>query len=99
MKTIKFRGKRTDTGEFVFGSYCYENYGKRDARLGVLHAIIDEDGEEFIVDPDSVAQFIGHDSTGAEVYEGDRLANDNGVAFVAQFFGERLLKNSKLVEG
>lgn len=76
-RTIKFRGKRSDNGEFVFGSYCYEDYGKRDARLGILHAIIDEGGEEFIVDADSIAQLVGVDKNGREVYEGDKILIDD----------------------
>ena len=80
-RTIKFRGKRSDNGEFVFGSYCYEDYGKRDARLGILHAIIDEGGEEFIVDADTIAQFVGYDKDGNEVYEGDIVWNPGIMSY------------------
>lgn len=95
-RPIKFRGRicdenkaRDDQGEFVFGSYCYEDYGKRDARLGILHAIIDEGGEEFIVDADSIAQLVGYDKNGREVYEGDTLIDQFGFesqAWLAKSF-------------
>lgn len=75
-RPIKFRGRRSDNGELVYGSYCHEVY--RD--LGTLHAIIDEGGEEFIVEEDSIAQLVGYDQDGNEVYEGDELTgNYEGV--------------------
>jgi len=62
-RTIKFRGRDICTGEFVYGDVAH-------TEVGILI-----DGRE--VDPDSVAQFVGHDKNGAEVYEGDKILIDD----------------------
>lgn len=79
MRKIKFRGKRAN-GEFVFGSYCCEVY----CDIAKLHVIIDERGEEFSIDSNSVDQLVGYDANGNEVYEGDRLTDADGNEHVAR---------------
>ena len=79
MRPIKFRGKTFD-GQIVFGSYCYENLDD----IGEIHSIIDEHGEENIVDPDTVAQLVGYDANGKEVYEGDRLIEEYVDGYVKE---------------
>lgn len=80
MRPIKFRGRRNDNGELVYGSYVREVYSD----IGTIHAIIDEGGEEFLVDENSVAQLVGYDKNGAEVYEGDTVINPrDGTRFKA----------------
>lgn len=78
MRKIKFRGKCAN-GEFVFGSYCCEVY----CDIAKLHVIIDERGEEFSIDLNSVAQLVGYDANGNEVYEGDKLVDTGGNEHVA----------------
>ena len=71
-RPIKFRGRNIDTGEVVFG----------DLRIiGIRPHIFKEaqcyyDEELIEVDEDSVAQLVGYDRDGREVYEGDELADN-----------------------
>ena len=55
---IKFRGKRIDTGEYVFG----------DLLQGVVTKIVNSFAEYF-VDKESVAELAGYDENGNEVYK------------------------------
>lgn len=72
-RPIKFRGVSLDTGEFVYG----------DLRIiGIRPHIFKEaqcyyDEELIEVEPDSVAQLVGFDRDGNEVYEGDKILIDD----------------------
>lgn len=71
-RTIKFRGRDIDTGKFV------------SAELGQISAEINDEYLTFItddvhlVDADSIAQLVGYDCDGREVYEGDELISVDG---------------------
>jgi len=90
---IKFRGVSLDTGEFIYG----------DLRIiGIRPHIFKEaqcyyDEELIEVEPDSVAQLVGFDADGREVYEGDELVGANGFEFKARFVGN-LTDGDKLKE-
>jgi len=63
---IKFRGRRP-SGEWIYGSYVKgEKYSY----------IIDNEHGQCLVEPGSVAQLVGYDKNGDEVYEGDVLEFD-----------------------
>ena len=62
MKTIKFRGKDRDN-IFQYGDLTHED--------GFVFV------DEIRVDPDSVAQFVGYDVDGNEIYEGDVCIEKN----------------------
>lgn len=72
MREIKFRGKRLDNGEWVYGSYVAHrtNVGADELR----HLIICNEtmSDQHPVDPKSVGQFIYlTDRNDTEIYEGD----------------------------
>jgi uncharacterized phage protein (TIGR01671 family) len=90
MREIKFRGKRLDDGEWVYGDYH--------RRAGGVHCIIamepDEQGKVVYivhqVNPATVGQFTGLlDKNGKEIYDGDIIRSDCGngeVRHLISFF-------------
>ena len=89
---IKFRGSvwlkgldpsdinaTLDDGDFVFGGYARMKFLFEDDEGDF---IINNNGTAFLVYPDSVAQLIGYDADGNEVYEGDKLFDEEHNTYV-----------------
>lgn len=66
MRQIKFRGHFPGDTKYFYGDLI-----QRDG-----YVYIRQGNGTVQVDPDSVAQFVGRDTTGREVYEGDVLLDE-----------------------
>lgn len=108
-RPIKFRGRRLDNGEFFFGNGVYQDTPlseeqKKHGWLSRTYII----GTEFPllaklwhpVDPDSVAQLVGFDADGREVYEGDKIFHtmSNHESFAEYGDNPAYIKLTKLKE-
>ena len=100
-RPIKFRGRfirdEVDNEYIAENEMLYGGYVEIDGKPHIVHQmamgwIISE------VKPDSVAQFVGVDEVGNEVYEGDTVISRHGYTDHAELRGFPLLKYFKLKE-
>ena len=79
MQQIKFRGKRIDNNEWVYGCYVSTTPDESFILLGVTAHIKRDDYEVYMipVKPETVGQYIGStDRYEKEIYVGDTITHD-----------------------
>lgn len=82
MREIKFRGRRTDNGEWVYGDLVHtgtDAIAILESGAPCLEAVTD-------VVPESVGQFTGlYDKNGKEVYERDIVEIDGAIKGIVRY--------------
>lgn len=89
-REIKFRGKRTDTGKWVYG-YLLQG-GDLFFIVESLKAFTETPFNECLVNPDTVGQYTGmKDKNGADVWEGDLLRTPEGDIMVVEWQNAQMI--------
>lgn len=86
MREIKFRGKRLDNGEWIYGSLLVSHFKDDKKERYFITQFSGNYTFEHEVDPATVGQFTGlKDKSGREIWEGD-IFKEDGSGIVRSVF-------------
>lgn len=90
IREIIFRGKRTDTGEWVYGNLLQD--GDLFFIVESLRAFTKTPFNECLVGPDTVGQYTGlKDRDGTDVWEGDFLRTPEGDIMIVEWENAQII--------
>ena len=86
MREIKFRGKRLDNGEWIYGSLLVSHFKDDKKERYFITQFSGNYTFEHEVDPNTVGQFTGlRDKNGRDIWEGD-IFKEDGSGIVRAVF-------------
>lgn len=86
MREIKFRGKRLDNGEWIYGSLLVSHFKDDKKERYFITQFSGNYTFEHEVDPNTVGQFTGlRDKNGRDIWEGD-IFKEDGSEIVRSVF-------------